>query len=750
MNFFEPTENIPKNTKIDIKSKFYTLVKKAELLVINLAEKSWKGAALATLMALALLSAFDGSIIKSGLPAFVEFLIVALVFVLSIVGIGFAIKLLFGIFVKFNPYFVAVIGASFIVGSFLPGRFFTFTFLLVQLVCGAILAIAFAEGTNKKLRYFIALFVLLINIVVFSFLFWDGSDQTVRVADKFWYQKQDTVNFEDPSKNGSFKVKTLFYGSGTDQNRIEFGQNVELKTKPVDATAFFNQTEGLDNFIRKIYWGFNSKNYPLNARVWVPEGEGNFPLVLIVHGNHIMTTNSDAGYEYLGKLLASRGFIVASIDENFLNASWYKDYNQNEVFARAWILLKHLENWRTWNQTKGNPFYQKVDMDNIALIGHSRGGAAVAVASVINKLNKYHLDAKQEFNFNFSIKGIVQIAPNDTYSPQKEVQLKPENLDYLVIQGGFDHDIFKFLGSRVFNRVQFTDDKPHFKSAIYIYRANHGQFNTEWGRKDLRMPFSWLINLKPIMEAGEQRKIAQIYISAFLETCLHEKNEYLPLFKNHKNGKLILPKEFYINQFENTKCKYIADFQEDFDVNTASLKGCTIESENLKKWSENALTLRDESSLSQHTSGVFLAWNKEYISENKTAHYSIIIDSLALKSLNMGNPQNLIFSICKISDAVENIDFTIELVTKTTRVKKLFSDFMILPPTLKTKLSKWDFLHKFGNGKTVEYVLQYVEIPFSEFVKTDKLFNTNEITEIRFVFDKVNSGEIFLDKIGVE
>ena len=51
----------------------------------------------------------------------------------------------------------------------------------------------------------------------------------------------------------------------------------------------------------------------------MPEGEGPFPLTLIVHGNHNMIDYSDDGYGYLGSLLASRRIIAVSVDENFLN-----------------------------------------------------------------------------------------------------------------------------------------------------------------------------------------------------------------------------------------------------------------------------------------------------------------------------------------------------------------------------------------------------------------------------------------------
>ena len=59
---------------------------------------------------------------------------------------------------------------------------------------------------------------------------------------------------------------------------------------------------------------------------------------------------SDPGYAWLGELLASRGFILASIDENFLNGN-----ARAENDARGWMLLKHLEVFRALNDSTGKP-----------------------------------------------------------------------------------------------------------------------------------------------------------------------------------------------------------------------------------------------------------------------------------------------------------------------------------------------------------------------------------------------------------
>ena len=128
----------------------------------------------------------------------------------------------------------------------------------------------------------------------------------------------------------------------------EYSAGVAIRTKTVDASPFFPDFGGWKAELRKRYWGFGMDHLPLNARVWYPRGGGPFPLVLMVHGNHEMSEFSDPGYAYLGELLASRGFIFVSIDENFLNIGLLHE-PPDEQPARAWLMLEHLKLWEQWN-----------------------------------------------------------------------------------------------------------------------------------------------------------------------------------------------------------------------------------------------------------------------------------------------------------------------------------------------------------------------------------------------------------------
>lgn len=291
----------------------------------------------------------------------------------------------------------------------------------------------------------------------------------------------------DPSQPGAYPVRTLLYGSGDDRRRAEYGADVDLVTQPVDGAALIDGWSGL----RTAYWGFGPTALPLNGRVWYPEGAGPFPLVVFVHGQHPIGEDSDPGYAYLGELLASRGFIAVSVDENFLNLSPLLDLIilqglEGENDLRAWLLLEHVQLWRDWNADPETPFYQNVDLDNVALIGHSRGGEAVAVAAAFNPLPYYPDNAAVRFDYGFNIRAVVGIAPVDgTYTPADQI-VTLENVNYLVLHGAHDMDVFTFQGANQYARVQFDDGSDRFKAAVYVYGANHGQFNTVWGRKEDR------------------------------------------------------------------------------------------------------------------------------------------------------------------------------------------------------------------------------------------------------------------------
>ncbi|TKJ33140.1 alpha/beta hydrolase, partial [bacterium (candidate division B38) B3_B38] len=151
------------------------------------------------------------------------------------------------------------------------------------------------------------------------------------------------------------------------------------------------------------------------------------------------------------------------------------------------------------------------------MVGHSRGGEAVAIAAAFNKLERYPNSAWIKWDFNFEIKSVIAIAPVDQQHKPAGHPVEIVDVNYLVLHGAHDADVSKYYGLRQIQRVTFTDPESNlFKAGLYIYQANHGQFNSVWGNRDYGLPLKPFLNVRPLLKPEEQQQIAKLYISAFL------------------------------------------------------------------------------------------------------------------------------------------------------------------------------------------------------------------------------------------
>src|SRR5687767_1217644 len=432
-----------------------------------------------------------------------------------------------------------------------------------------------------------------------------------------------TITAPNPVERGPHTVRTLIYGSGTDKQRPEYRTGVTIKTKAVDVTPFATVT-GDAAKVRKEFFGFELKAVPINGRVWYPGGAGPWPLALIVHGNHNYREFSDPGYGYLCDLLASRGFICVSVDENFINGL------SAENDGRAWLLLKHLETWKTFNETTDGPFFGRVDMNSIAVMGHSRGGEAAATAAAFNRLKYYPDDFKQEFKFNFGIKAVVAIAPVDGQYKPSSVFTPLENINYLIIHGSHDGDVSTAVGARQYERLQFTDGQPWFKSMVFMYRANHGQWNTVWGSKDLGPRSGRSLDLRTLIDPEAQRQMAKVFISGFLEATLHQKRDYVPMFRDHRTAGAWLPKTLYTTKFQENGFRSLSSFDKDVDLTTGSVPGVVLTGEHLSAWKEEALPFRGRGGDNQNHNAVTLGWHNRFPADEKTKDAAVLANIRAV------------------------------------------------------------------------------------------------------------------------
>src|SRR6476646_1169666 len=589
------------------------------------------------------------------------------------------------------------------------------------------------------------------------------------------------ITAPNPGEKGSFAVRTMYYGSGTDKRRAEYRDSVTIKTRTVDVSPFVSAEPNVAKD-REKDWGFTPSKFPVNGRVWYPDGNGPFPLVLIVHGNHNPLDYSDPGYGYLGALLASRGFILVSVDENFINCGL-----RGESDGRSWLLLKHLEVWKHWNDSTGGPFFHKVDMNNIGIMGHSRGGEAVGIAAAFNRLTHYPDDANVKFNFNFDIKSVFAIAPVDGQYKPAGVWTPIENVNYMVIHGSHDGNVSSFNGLRAFQRIRFTDGKPWFKAAWYVYRANHGQWNSVWGNKDNGPRSGRYLDLRGLISEEEQRQFSKVTIGAFMEATLHGKSEYLPMFRDHRVAGAWLPKTMYITRFQESGFKSLATFDEDVDVTTGSIPGVTISADSLATWKENALNLRSGTGDVLNTNAVTLGWNNHIRGDDTTklgtpASYTITLSDSIGAALNIGRESSIYLSLAptdakpgprapardttKKADSTKKtpakkpdakaakdttpVDLTVELVDADGHTARLpLSRFGVPRRPLEIHILRRRDEEQQRYPTQYELVLQTYLMPMSDFTQASPSFDPTHLRSIRLVFDKLVAGTIIVDDIGV-
>jgi PKD repeat protein len=281
--------------------------------------------------------------------------------------------------------------------------------------------------------------------------------------------------------------------------------------------------------------------------------DGPFPVLVFLHGRHSTCFSGGStsiawpctgtfdpipsyqGYDYLAEQMASHGYIVISISANSISSTdnGTPDYGMR---ARGELIQHHLDLWNEWNTTDDGPFgdlfIDKLDLNNVGTMGHSRGGEGVIEHALYNR----------ELGRPYGLNAVLTLAPVDFNRPVLN------GIPILNIAPYCDGDVSDLQGVHFYDDARYNDpDDTTAKHNILMLGANHNYFNTVWtpGLFPAGTADDWRF-----VDAGQddqhcgtdspdngrydpatQRNALLAYASAFFRVYIGGEEEFAPILK---------------------------------------------------------------------------------------------------------------------------------------------------------------------------------------------------------------------------
>ncbi len=282
------------------------------------------------------------------------------------------------------------------------------------------------------------------------------------------------------------------------------------------------------------------------------------------------------------------------------------------------------------------------------------------------------------------------------------------------------------------------------KAALFIHRANHSQFNEDWGVYDFAWPNRLLSDIDAQLNSDEQRYITKLYVSAFLDATLRSDKRFIPLFRDYGLVENWLPKTAYISRFQDSTFRVIADFDTDIDPGTTSLLGGMIIGQGLSRWFQKDIDYHYFLPFGSRSNRVMsVSWQAQ---EGEIPQLRFKLPKMSASRWKLYRADRIMFSIvCPDLQATPDVGIKLtDISGKSSQIQ--LSHAIALHQPLHYLLTKLNILEE----PSPVLILQTVSIPLARFLEINPTLDQSRLREIDFVFNNDKPGTILLDDIGFD